>query len=366
MIPILDLKAQYAAIQPEIDAALKQVLESTEFVLGPTVRDLEQRIAAYCECEHGIGVASGTDALRLALTSLGIGPGDEVITTPFTFIATANTISHCGAKPVFVDIDPKTYNLDPGRIEAAITPDTKAILPVHLYGQPADMEPILAMAKRHGLYVVEDSAQAIGACYKGRRVSSLGQVGCLSFYPTKNLGAYGDGGMVVTHDAVLAEKIDILRRHGGKSKYHADVLGFNSRLDALQAAVLGVKLNHLESWNEQRRRVAQRYNELLEDLPVVTPYEAPGAFHVYHQYTIRAEKRDELASYLKRSQIGTMVYYPVPLHQQGMYADLGYVEGDLPQSEKASREVLSLPMYPELTEMQQAQVATAIREFYSQ
>lgn len=366
MIPILDLKAQYAAIQPEIDAAVKQVLESTEFVLGPTVRDLEQRLAAYCECEYGIGVASGTDALRLALTSLGIGPGDEVITTPFTFIATANTISHCGAKPVFVDIDPKTYNLDPHLIEAAITQNTKAILPVHLYGQPADMEPILALAKRHGLYVVEDSAQAIGACYKGRRVSSLGQVGCLSFYPTKNLGAYGDGGMVVTLDAVLAEKIDILRRHGGKSKYHADVLGFNSRLDALQAAVLGVKLNHLESWNEQRRRVAQRYNELLEDLPVVTPYEAPGAFHVYHQYTIRAEKRDELASYLKRSQIGTMVYYPVPLHQQGMYADLGYVEGDLPQSEKASREVLSLPMYPELTEMQQTQIATAIREFYSQ
>lgn len=366
MIPILDLKAQYAAIQPEIDAALKQVLESTEFVMGPAVRDLEQRLAAYCECEYGVGVASGTDALRLALTALGVGPGDEVITTPFTFIATANTISHCGAKPVFVDIDPKTYNLDPNLVEAAITPNTKAILPVHLYGQPADMDPIAALAERHGLAVVEDSAQAIGACYKGKRVGSFGHAGCFSFYPTKNLGAYGDGGMVVTHDAVLAEKIDILRRHGGKTKYQADILGFNSRLDAMQAAILGIKLNHLESWNKQRRRVAQHYNELLKDLPVVTPYEAPGAFHVYHQYTIRAEKRDKLADYLKRSEIGTMVYYPVPLHQQGMYLALGYVEGDLPQSEKASREVLSLPMYPELTGMEQKQVAGAIRKFYSQ
>jgi dTDP-4-amino-4,6-dideoxygalactose transaminase len=373
MIPILDLKAQYESIKDEIDAAIAEVLESTQFILGPAVRELEQRVATYCGCEYGVGVASGTDALRLTLMALGTGPGpfgtaqdkDEVITTPFTFIATANTISHCGARPVFVDIDPRTYNIDPPAIKVAITERTKAIVPVHLYGQPADMNPIMELAGAHGLYVIEDTAQAIGARYKGQRVGSIGHVGCLSFYPTKNLGAYGDGGMVVTNDAALAEKVDILRRQGGKKKYHAEVLGFNSRLDTVQAAILGVKFKYLDEWNEARRQVAQRYNELLTGLPVTTPYESPDVYHVYHQYTIQAEQRDDLAAYLKERGIGTMIYYPVPLHIQRLYASLGYGEGSLPESEAASREVLSLPMYPELTEAQQVAVARAMREFYS-
>ncbi|MEA3459945.1 MAG: DegT/DnrJ/EryC1/StrS family aminotransferase [Chloroflexota bacterium] len=373
MIPILDLKAQYAAIEQEIDAAIKEVLLSGQFVLGPAVRELEQKVAAYCGCKYGVGVASGTDALRLTLTALGVGPGDEVITTPFTFIATANTISHCGARPVFVDIDPRTYNIDPGAIKAAITRRTKAIVPVHLYGQPADMDPIMELAEAHGLYVIEDAAQAIGARYpstrsghsKGQQVGSIGHAGCFSFYPTKNLGAYGDGGMVVTNDVALAEKIDVLRRQGSKKKYHAEVLGFNSRLDSLQAAILGVKLKYLDAWNEARRQAAQRYNELLANSPVTTPYQSPDVYHVYHQYTIRAERRDALAAYLKERGIGTMVYYPVPLHLQALYANLGYGEGSLPVSEAASREALSLPMYPELTEAQQVAIARTVREFYS-
>lgn len=373
MIPILDLKAQYAAIELEIDAAIKEVLLSTQFILGPAVQALEQRLAAYCGCRHGVGVASGTDALRLTLSALQIGPGDEVITTPFTFIATANTISHCGAKPVFVDINPETYNIDPEAIKAAVTEHTKAIVPVHLYGQPADMDPIMELAQAHGLYVIEDAAQAIGARYlsqtggetsRWRHAGSIGHAGCLSFYPTKNLGACGDGGMVVTNDAVLAEKVDILRRQGSKKKYHAEVLGFNSRLDSLHAAILGVKLKYLDEWNEARRQVAKRYNESLSDLPVTTPYEAPLVHHVYHQYTIRASQRDALAAHLKGRGIGTMVYYPVALHRQKLFASLRYGEGSLPKSEKASREVLSLPMCPELTEAQQQQVVRAIRDFY--
>jgi dTDP-4-amino-4,6-dideoxygalactose transaminase len=366
MIPILDLKAQHESIKGEINAAIVEVLESTQFILGPAVQELEQKVAAYCGCKYGVGVASGTDALRLTLTALGIGPGDEVITTPFTFIATANTISHCGAKTVFVDIDPRTYNIDPAAIEVAIAERTKAIVPVHLYGQPADMGPIMELAEAHGLYVIEDAAQAIGARYKGRRVGSIGHAGCLSFYPTKNLGAYGDGGMVVTNDAALAEKVDALRRQGGKKKYHAEVLGFNSRLDSLQAAILRVKLKYLDGWNEARRQVAQRYNELLAGcLPVTTPYESPYAYHVYHQYTIRALQRDALAAYLKERGVGTMIYYPVPLHLQELYASLGYGEGSLPASETASLEVLSLPMYPELAEEQQIAVIEIIRGFYS-
>ena len=380
MIPILDLKAQYESIKDEINEAVQGVLESGHFVLGPNVEALEKEVAEYCQCRYGIGVASGTDALRLSLHALGIGPGHEVITTPFTFIATANTISHCGARPAFVDIDSRTYNIAPAAIEAAITERTKAIVVVHLYGQPADMDPIMKLAEAHGLYVIEDAAQAIGARYpstgpstgsgrssgrrKGRRVGSIGHAGCLSFYPTKNLGAYGDGGMVVTNDAALAEKVDVLRRQGGKKKYHAEVLGFNSRLDSLQAAILGVKLKYLDGWNEARRQVAQRYNELLAGLPVTTPYELPHIYHVYHQYTIRAPQRDALAAYLKERGVGTMIYYPVPLHRQELYASLGYGEGSLPVSEAASREVLSLPMYPELTEAQQEEIATAIQEFY--
>lgn len=363
MIPVLDLRAQYAAIGAEIDVAIHSVLLSTEFVLGSVVYELEQRVASYCGCKYGIGVASGSDALRLSLAALGVGPGDEVITTPFTFIATANTISHCGARPVFVDIDPKTYNIDPSGLEAAITPRTKAIVPVHLYGHPVEMDRIMTIARRHGLLVLEDCAQAIGAQYRGQRVGSFGATGCLSFYPTKNLGCYGDGGMVVTNDPTLAEKIDILRRQGGKKKYQAELLGFNSRLDSLQAAILGVKLKYLDGWNESRRHAAHYYNELLADLPVTPPSESPGSYHVFHQYTIRTQQRAGAVAWLKAHMIGTMIYYPTPLHRQPLYDTLGYKKGSLPVSEKAAAEVLSLPMYPELTRVQQQSVAEALRDF---
>jgi len=361
-IPILDLKQQYVAIQDEINAAIQGVLESTQFVLGPAVSELERRVAAYCECQHGIGVASGTDALRLSLAALEIGPGDEVITTPFTFIATANTISHSGAKPVFVDIEPGTYNLDPAAVEAAITPRTKAIMPVHLYGQSAEMDTIMNVAERYGLKVIEDCAQAIGARYKGKRLGSIGHIGCLSFFPSKNLGAYGDAGMVVTNDKGLAEKIDVLRRQGGQKKYYHEVLGFNSRLDTLQAAILNVKLNYLEQWNEGRRTVAHRYNDLLSDMPVVTPYESPDSHHVYHQYTIRIPQRDELAAHLKEHGVSTMIYYPIPLHHQQLYAEMATL--DFPNAEMAGREVLSLPIFPELTERDQEFIADTIRGFF--
>ncbi|HID87650.1 MAG TPA: DegT/DnrJ/EryC1/StrS family aminotransferase, partial [Anaerolineae bacterium] len=350
MIPIVDLKAQYQSIKDEINGAVQGVLESGRFILGPNVEALEREVAEYCQCRYGVGVASGTDALRLSLHALGIGPGDEVITTPFTFIATANTISHTGATPVFVDIDPRTYNIDPAEIEGAITERTKAILPVHLYGQPADMGPIMEIARRYNLRVIEDCAQAIGAEYRGRRVGSLGDVGCLSFYPTKNLGAYGDGGMVVTNDPEIAERVDVLRRQGGRVKYHAEVLGFNSRLDELQAAILRVKLRHLDEWTEARRQRAHRYNELLGDSAIVTPYEGDGIRHVYYLYTIRAPRRDELRDHLQRRGISATAYYPLSLHRQKLYRDLGYGEVSLPQSERAEREVLSLPMYPELSE----------------
>lgn len=365
MIPPIDLKAQYVSIKEEIDEAIRQILLNTEFILGPAVQELEARISTYCECEYGIGVASGTDALRLTLTALGIGPDDEVITTPFTFIATASTISRCGAKPVFVDIDAQTYNIDPVSIGAAITERTKAIVCVHLFGQPADMDPIMQLANEHGLYVIEDAAQAIGARYMGQRVGSIGHAGCMSFYPTKNLGAYGDGGMVVTNDAALAEKIDILRRQGGKRKYHADVLGFNSRLDSLQAAVLGVKLKHLDGWNKIRRRVAQTYTEALSELPLTTPYEMQNAFHVYNQYTIRTRRRNALATHLKECGIGVTIYYPVPLHLQKLYSNERYGKSNLRASEAASREVLSLPVYPELGEVEQQEVISAIQGFHS-
>ncbi|MGA9348262.1 MAG: DegT/DnrJ/EryC1/StrS family aminotransferase [Anaerolineae bacterium] len=364
MIPIVDLKAQYESIKDEINEAIQGVLESGHFILGPNVEALERGVAEYCECHYGVGVASGTDALRLSLHALGIGPGDEVITTPFTFIATANTISHMGAIPVFVDIDSRTYNVDPAKIEQAITERTKAILSVHLYGHPADMGSIMEIAKRYGLRVIEDCAQAIGAEYKRQRVASFGDVGCLSFYPTKNLGAYGDGGLVVTNDPEVAERVDILRRQGGRVKYHAEVLGFNSRLDELQAAILRVKLRHLDEWIEARRQRAHRYSELLDDSTVTTPCEDEGVRHVYYLYTIRAPRRDELRDHLKQRGINTMVYYPLSLHRQKLYRDLGHAEVSLSQSERAEREVLSLPMYPELREEQIETVVEAITDFY--
>jgi dTDP-4-amino-4,6-dideoxygalactose transaminase len=362
-ISILDLKTQYQSIKDEIDEVVLGVMASGYFVLGPNVKALEAEVAEYVGCRYGVGVASGTDALRLSLTALGIGPGDEVITTPFTFVATANTISHAGARPVFVDIDPQTFNIVPAQIEAAITERTKAIVPVHLYGQPAEIEMIMDIARRNNLYVIEDCAQAIGAEDNGRRVGSFGDVACFSFYPTKNLGAYGDGGMVTTNNSEIAERVDVLRRQGGKTKYHHEVLGFNSRLDELQAALLRVKLRHLDDWQAERRRVAARYDELLGSREVKTPWVRPDVTHVYHQYTLQVARRDELQGFLEERGIGTMIYYPVPLHLQGLYDDLGYTEGSLPVSEQAAHQVLSLPIYPELTEDQIQTVVQAIDEF---
>lgn len=363
MIPILDLKQQYLAIKDEVDAAIGQVLAETNFIMGPPVKQLEEKVAAYCECRHGIGVASGTDALRIAFMAMGIGPGDEVITTPFTFVATANTISHCGAQPIFVDIDPRTFNLDAKAVEAAITERTKAIVPVHLYGQPCAMDAIMQISQQHDLYIVEDCAQAIGACYKDQKLGSLGDVGCLSFFPSKNLGAYGDGGMVVTKNDEVAEKVNVLRLQGAQKKYFHEVLGFNSRLDALQAAILNVKLPYLDKWQEGRRAVANRYNELLADSPVTTPYEAPEAYHVYHQYTIRAPRRDELATYLRENGVQTMVYYPFCLHKQPLYQEMSDLR--LPHAETAAREVLSLPIFPELKQKDQEKVVQTIKDFYA-
>jgi dTDP-4-amino-4,6-dideoxygalactose transaminase len=362
MIPALDLHQQYLNIKLEIDSAIQNVLDSTQFILGREVKDLEERIAAYCECNYGIGVASGTDALRLSLAALDIGPDDEVITTPFTFVATANTVSHTGARPVFVDIDPLTYNLDPVAIEAAITPRTKAIVAVHLYGQSCDMDRLMEVANRNGLFVIEDCAQAIGARYKSKPCGSIGVIGSLSFFPSKNLGAYGDGGMVITNEGSHAETIDVLRRQGGKKKYFHEVLGFNSRLDAMQAAILKVKLGYLDEWNSGRRMVAHRYNDLLSGLPLEVPYESPDCYHVYHQYTIRTRRRDELAAYLKEAGIATNVYYPVPLHRQPLYAEAASLQ--LPHSEAAADEVLSLPIFPELTEQDQLFISDTIRSFF--
>jgi dTDP-4-amino-4,6-dideoxygalactose transaminase len=375
-VPLLDLKAQHDPIQQEVLDAIAQVLRSQAFILGPDVQKLEERVASYCRAQFGIGVSSGTDALLVALMALEVGTGDEVITTPYSFFATAGVIARLGAKPVFADIDPRTYNLDPGKIEEAITSRTKAIIPVHLYGQCADMAPILALAARHSLAVVEDAAQAIGAEYRdGRRACSMGTVGCLSFFPSKNLGALGDGGMVVTDDSRLAEKIRVLRVHGGKPKYYHKLIGGNFRLDTLQAAVLNVKLNYLDGWTKRRRENAERYrvlfraSGLLEKPGVVLPeaqYAGTGAVtdHIYNQFVIRVPDRDRLREFLKENGIGTEVYYPVPFHLQECFRSLEYREGDFPEAERAARETVALPIYPELTrEMQQA-VVDAIKGFY--
>jgi dTDP-4-amino-4,6-dideoxygalactose transaminase len=370
MIPVLDLKAQYQALKPELDAAMQQVAADAQYILGPNVRALEAEVAAYCDCRFGVGVGNGTDALHLALRALRIGPGDEVITTPFTFVATTEAIGMVGATPVFADIDPVTFNLDPSRIAAAITPRTRAILPVHLYGQPCDMGPILEIARAHRLFVVEDCAQAIGATYKGRKVGSFGDAGALSFFPSKNLGCFGDGGMVVTGNPEVAERVEMLRRHGGKVKYHHSELGLNSRLDELQAAILRVKLPHLDEWIAARRRVAAGYNERLAALAgVERPRElgsadagtpSPVAGCVYHQYTVRVRDRENVQARLKEAGVGTMVYYPVPLHVQEVHAGLGYRVGTFPEAERAAAECLSLPMFPELTGEQQEVVVSAL------
>lgn len=359
-VPLLDLKAQYATIKSEVLAAVAEVLESQVCIGGPKVAELEQRIAALCGCKYAVGVSSGTDALLNTMMSLDIGPGDEVITTPFTFFATAGCIARTGAKPVFVDIDNRTYNINPELIEAAITSHTRAIIPVHLFGQIAEMDAIMEIAGRHGLSVIEDAAQAISATYKGRQAGSIGTAGCFSFFPSKNLGGVGDGGMIVTNDDKLHERLVIMRNHGAKPKYHHRYVGGNFRLDPIQAAVLLVKLPHLAEWSEARRRNAAWYDKRFGGTAVVPPYISPDCISIYNQYVIRVEARDELMARLKSSDIGVEIYYPVPMHLQKCFAALGYKEGDLPESERAAKHVLALPVYPELGSDQLERVARCV------
>ncbi|UCH85318.1 MAG: DegT/DnrJ/EryC1/StrS family aminotransferase [Candidatus Latescibacterota bacterium] len=375
-VPLLDLKAQYATIKPQILAAIEEVMESQYFILGPKVKELEDAVAAYSACGHAVGVSSGTDALLISMMTEGIGPGDEVITTPYSFFATAGCISRTGARPVFVDIDPISFNIEPTQIEAAVTDRTRAVIPVHLYGQMADMDPIMDIAGKHGLAVIEDGAQAIGAEYKGRRAGSVGDYGCFSFFPSKNLGAGGDGGMVVMNDDGRAERLRVMRGHGGKPKYYHSMIGGNFRLDALQAAVLLVKLDHLDAWTQGRQDNANAYRRLFNEAGVVVerqdmtgvkgvvlPEESPARRHIYNQFVIRVDRRDELRQWLDERSIGNEVYYPVPFHMQECFADLGYKEGDFPVSEAAARETLAVPIYPELTDDMIAEVVGAIVDF---
>ncbi|MBG1271561.1 DegT/DnrJ/EryC1/StrS family aminotransferase [Nostoc sp. WHI] len=360
MIPFVDLKTQYLSIKDEIDTAVLKVLESTQFVLGNEVKALEEEFADYCNADYGIAVNTGTSALHLALLAAGIGAGDEVITVPFTFVATTAAICYTGATPVFVDIAPVSYTIDVSQIEKAITERTKAILPVHLYGQPADMEPILEIARRHGLVVIEDAAQAHGAEYKGQRVGSIGDFGCFSFYPGKNLGAYGEGGMVVTKNPEYARTMGMLRDWGQERRYHHILKGYNYRMDGIQGAILRVKLRYIEAWTEARRTHAAQYDKLLADSGVSTPTVMPYSRHVYHVYAVRSPERDVLQQSLQEMEIQTGIHYPIPVHLQPAYSDLGYKPGDFPHSEAASSEVLSLPMYAELSTESQTQVAKAV------
>jgi dTDP-4-amino-4,6-dideoxygalactose transaminase len=362
-VPLLDLKAQYAAIRPDVDAAVRSVMDSARFIGGPEISGLEQEVARYSQCAHGVGCASGTDALLLSLWALGVGPGDEVITTAYSFFATAGVISNNGATPVFVDIDPLTYNLDPLKLEAAFTPRTKAVIAVSLYGQCCDVPAIKAVCDRHQAYLIEDAAQSIGSEWEQKRSGSMSDFGCFSFFPSKNLGAAGDGGMIVTQNAELAERARLLREHGAKPKYYHSLVGTNSRLDALQAAILRVKLKHLDRWSEKRARNADLYNQLFEGSRVVRPYHDPRTRHIYNQYVLRVPKRDELRKFLTERTIGNEVYYPVPLHLQKCFADLGYQAGAMPNAEAAARETVALPIYPELTEEQIRYVAATVREF---
>jgi dTDP-4-amino-4,6-dideoxygalactose transaminase len=363
-VPQFDLSAQYAAIGAEIRAAIERVLSTQQFVLGREGAALEGEIASLCGVAHGVGVASGTDALILALRACGVRAGDEVLLPTSTFVATASAVSALGATPVFADVHPETYNLDPSELERRITPRTRAIIAVHLYGLAADMDPIVAFAKSNKLPLIEDGAQAIGAVYKGRRVGSFGDAACLSFYPTKNLGAYGDAGMVVTNSSELGARLRALRNHGQTAKYLSSEPGWNSRLDEIQAAILRVKLRHLAEWQRARRSHAAEYTRLLQQVPgIMPPHEPEGCEHVYHQYTIRCERRDALQRHLAAQKIGSTVYYPYPLHLQPLYAHFGNKPGDFPHAERAAHEVLSLPMYPELRKDQIARVVEAIAEF---
>ncbi len=368
-VPLLDLKAQHATIRQEVSEAVQAVLDSQWFILGPTVAECEKRIAEYSSCPWAVGVSSGSDALLISLMAEGIGPGDEVIITPYTFFATAGSISRLGATPVFVDIRPDTYNLDASQIESRITDRTKAIIPVHLYGQCAEMDPILDLAARHGLIVIEDAAQAIGAEYKGRRAGSMGHYGCFSFFPSKNLGGGGDGGMVVTGDEQRAEKLRVLRVHGSKPKYYHALIGGNFRFDAIQAAIINVKFRHLDDWTAARQVNADRYRRLFQQSGLVgnglvqLPQAAPDRRHIYNQFVIRLPRRDQLRSFLKDHNVATEVYYPVPLHLQACFAYLGHHQGDFPESEAAARETLALPIYPELSDEQARYVVDCVARF---
>ncbi len=375
-VPLLDLKAHHEPLQKEILDAVEQVFKSQAFILGAEVGKLEERVAAYCQAKYGIGVTSGTDALLIALMALGVGPGDEVITSPYSFFATAGVVARLGAKPVLVDIDPKTFNIDPSKISQAMTPKSKAIIPVHLYGQCADMAPIMELAKRHNVGVIEDAAQAIGSEYRdGRRACSMGTVGCLSFFPSKNLGCLGDGGMVVTNDADLAERIRILRVHGSQPKYYHKLIGGNFRLDTIQAAVLNVKLKYLDGWTKRRQENAARYETLFRQSGLVQKgkvrlpepvYRDKGIkhYHIYNQFVLRVERRDDLIAHLKQKGIGAEIYYPVPFHLQECFRYLGHKAGDFPESERAANETIAIPIYPELTMAQQTEVVEAVASFY--
>lgn len=366
MIPFVDLKAQHAALKDELSAAIQRVLESCQFTLGPEVAAFETEFANYCQAEHGVAVNSGTSALHLALLAAGVGPGDEVITVPFTFVATVSAIHYTGARPVFVDIDPRSFTMDVTQLEAAITDRTKAIIPVHLYGQPADMDPILSIAKAHGLVVIEDAAQAHGAEYKGRRAGSMGEMSCFSFYPGKNLGACGEGGMVVTKDPVLTRTLRMLRDWGAERKYEHVLKGYNYRMEGIQGAVLRVKLRHLETWTEARRAAAARYDRGFAGSGVQTPAAMPYARHVYHVYAIRSKQRNTWLRSLQEQGVGAGMHYPIPVHLLPAFADLGYSAGQFPHSEQAANEVLSLPMFPELTREQSAKVVEAVKALASE
>lgn len=369
-VPLLDLKPQYEALRPEIDAAVSRVMAAQAFILGPEVDGIEEEVAAYSQCAHAIGVSSGTDALLVALMALGIGPGDEVVTSPYTFFATAGSIARLGARPVFVDIDPVSFNIDPDRIEVAITPRTRAIIPVHLYGQMADTAAVVNVADAHGIPVIEDAAQALGAQRDGQRAGTVGAMGCFSFFPSKNLGGFGDGGMITTQDPELDRKVRLLRNHGFGPKYYNRVLGGNFRLDALQAAVLRVKLPHLDDWCRQRRANAERYRArfaeagLSDRADIVLPTEAAGAFHTYNQFVVRVPDRDALVAHLREHRVGCEIYYPVPLHLQDCFANLGCREGDFPLSEAAARSTIALPIHPDLTDQQLQRVVEVIAAFY--
>lgn len=362
MIPFIDLKREYAEIGEEIDKAIQRVLDKQWFLLGEELEKFEQEFSNYIVVKHAIGVQSGSDALFLAIKALGIGSGNEVITVSHTFISTVDAIVRNGAKPVFVDIDPETYTMDVSQIEDKITKKTKAIIPVHLYGHPVDMDPIMEIAKKYKLFVIEDACQAHGAEYKGKKVGSIGDLGCFSFYPSKNLGAYGDGGMIVTNDEELSKKLSMLRNYGQSKKYYHDFIGVNSRLDEIQAAILRVKLKHLDEWNEKRKSIAKLYNELLKDSNVILPIEKNYAKHVYHLYVIRSKNRDKLQQYLLEKGIQTQIHYPVPVHRQKAYLNLGY-NVNLPVTEKISNEILSLPMYPWMKEEEVVNIAEVIKAF---